>query len=149
MISFMETSWRRVQQLEDMLKNVPGSINSLYWGLTHPTFNDGNPHNCYINPYGIGLMSLSLYVRNGSLDPSTYIGLYPFPSNSPHQDDITCLVKDYKMPIKSNYQPSFATITGWGGTVIESRWHHPYVLVKKDPLLTCLLVFVPVVLTLR
>ena len=48
MISFMETSWRRVQQLEDMLDFVPGSINSLYWGLTHPTFNDGNPYNQYI-----------------------------------------------------------------------------------------------------
>ena len=32
-------------------------------------------------------------------------------------------------------------LLGWGGTVIESRWHRPYILVKKDPLLTCLLVF--------
>ena len=25
----------------------------------NPTFNDGNPYNGYINPYGLGLMSLS------------------------------------------------------------------------------------------
>ena len=34
-------------------------------------------------------------------------------------------------------------------TVLENRWHNPYILVQKDPLLTYLLVSVPSVLTLR
>ncbi len=35
-------------------------INSLVLGDGRPpTFDDGNPYNGYINPYGLGLMSLS------------------------------------------------------------------------------------------
>ena len=30
-----------------------GSIKSLFWGLAHPTFNDGNPYNGQINPHRI------------------------------------------------------------------------------------------------
>ncbi len=31
-------------------------------GDGHPTFNDGNPYNGYINPYGIGLMTIPYYM---------------------------------------------------------------------------------------
>ena len=32
---------------------------------------------------------------------------------------------------------------------LKSTWHSPYIVVYKDPLLTCLLVSVPSILTLR
>ena len=52
----------------------------------HPTFNSGthdllaqcfnrNPYNGFINPYGIGLMTIPYYYmerNNGTLDPGTY-----------------------------------------------------------------------------
>ena len=37
---------------------VLGSKVAFFWGWSGPTFNR-NPYNGYINPYGIGLMSLS------------------------------------------------------------------------------------------
>ena len=39
------------------------------------TFNDRNRCNGYINPYGLGLMSLSpiIWKCHGSLDPGTYV----------------------------------------------------------------------------
>ena len=51
-------------------------LNSLYWGWsTHPTFNRNLPYNGYINPYyWVDDHPLS-YGNNGSLDPSTYLGM--------------------------------------------------------------------------
>ena len=50
-------------------------INSLVLGdgFCHPTFNDGNPYNGYINPYYWVDYHPLLYGNNGSLDPSTSI----------------------------------------------------------------------------
>ena len=41
-------------------------------GDGHPTFNDGNPYNGYINPYYWVDDHPLLYGYIGSLDPSTY-----------------------------------------------------------------------------
>ena len=43
-----------------------------YIGVGHPTFNDGNPYNGYLNPYYWVDDHLLLYGNTGSLDPSTY-----------------------------------------------------------------------------
>ena len=43
---------------------IGSSLNSLVFGDGRPpTFNDGNPYNGYINPYGIGLMTIPYYME--------------------------------------------------------------------------------------
>ena len=53
-------------------------VKSRYIGDGHPTFNR-NPYNWYIKPYYWVDDHPLLHGNNGSLDPSSYIGLSPFP----------------------------------------------------------------------
>ena len=60
-----------------VLPDLPSSticamVKSRYVADGHPTFNDGNPYNGYINPYYLVDDHPLLYGNNGSLDPSTY-----------------------------------------------------------------------------
>ena len=53
-------------------KNTCAVVKSRYIGDGHPTFNDGNPYNGYINPYYWVDDHPLLYGSNGSLDPGTH-----------------------------------------------------------------------------
>ena len=55
-------------------------------GDGHPTFNDGNPYNGYIKPYGLGLMSLSpiIWKECELIDPIAHVN---FPGSSVKGDN--------------------------------------------------------------
>ena len=66
-----ERVWRFDRQLsaQDQLGKNPRCVDTIcamvksrYIGDGHPTFNR-NPYNGYINPYGIGLMTIPYYVE--------------------------------------------------------------------------------------
>ena len=57
--------------LVDLYGHVSQGRSTPCIGDGHPTFNDGNPYNGYINPYYWVDDHPLLYGNNGSLDPST------------------------------------------------------------------------------
>ena len=51
-------------------------VKSRYTGDGHATFNR-NPYNGYINPYGLGLMTIPYYMESSweLIDPGTYFNI--------------------------------------------------------------------------